>query len=408
MQYDVLIIGGGIVGLATALRLKQNNSRLKVILLEKENSLAKHQTGNNSGVIHSGIYYKPGSLKATNCIRGYNDLIRFCEENGVRYELCGKIIVATSQAELPALENIYKRGIENGLSKIRKIRKEELNEFEPHVNGIQGIAVPYAGIINYTEVCDKYAQLFKAAGGEIKLGEKVLDIRISSNGADVITSNTTYSTKLVVNCAGLFSDRIAALTRPKIDVRIIPFRGEYYELKKEKEYLVKNLVYPVPDPNFPFLGVHFTRMIKGGVEAGPNAVFAFKREGYKRTDFDWKDFSASMAWPGFRKVALKYWQTGLGEYYRSFSKAAFTKALQKLVPEIREEDLKTGGAGVRAQACDRTGGLIEDFLILEDKHIINVCNAPSPAATSSLSIGRTVAEMALNRFASNYAPVTIN
>ncbi len=379
MQYDVLIIGGGIVGLATALRLKQNNSRLKVILLEKENSLAKHQTGNNSGVIHSGIYYKPGSLKATNCIRGYNDLIKFCEENGVRYELCGKIIVATSQAELPALENIYKRGIDNGLSKIRKIRKEELNEFEPHVNGIQGIAVPYAGIINYTEVCDKYAQLFKAAGGEIKLGEKVLDIRVSSDGADVITSNTTYSAKLVVNCAGLFSDRIAALTRPKIDVRIIPFRGEYYELKKEKEYLVKNLVYPVPDPNFPFLGVHFTRMIKGGVEAGPNAVFAFKREGYKRTDFDWKDFSDSMAWPGFRKVAMKYWQTGLGEYYRSFSKAAFTKALQKLVPEIREEDLKTGGAGVRAQACDHTGGLIDDFLILEDKHIINVCNAPSPA-----------------------------
>ncbi len=399
MQYDILIIGGGIVGLATALRLKQQKPGLKVILLEKEKSLARHQTGNNSGVIHSGIYYKPGSLKATNCIRGYNELLSFCQENGVPFDLCGKVIVATSPAELPALENIYTRGMQNGLTKIRKITREELREYEPHVAGISGIHVPYTGIIDYTEVCLKYAQLFTKAGGVLKLGEKVLDIKTSMRGAEVVTDGPTYSTSLIINCAGLFSDRIAALTRPNLDVRIIPFRGEYYELNKNKEYLVKSLIYPVPDPNFPFLGVHFTRMIKGGVEAGPNAVFAFKREGYRRTDFDWEDFSGSLAWPGFRKVALKYWQTGLGEYYRSFSKAAFTKALQKLIPEIREEDLKEGSAGVRAQACDRTGGLIDDFMILEDQHIINVCNAPSPAATSSLSIGRTVSEMALKRFA---------
>jgi L-2-hydroxyglutarate oxidase len=321
--------------------------------------------------------------------------------------LCGKVIVASSAKELPALENIYTRGIQNGLTQIRKITKDELKEYEPHVAGISGIHVPYTGIIDYTEVCIKYAQLFTKLGGTIKLGEKVQDIKTTSRGAEVVVEGQTYLTKLIVNCAGLFSDRIAALTRPQLDVRIIPFRGEYYELNKDKEYLVKTLIYPVPDPNFPFLGVHFTRMIKGGVEAGPNAVFAFKREGYRRTDFNWEDFSGSMAWPGFRKVATKYWRTGLGEYYRSFSKAAFTKALQKLIPEIREQDLKEGSAGVRAQACDRTGGLIDDFMILEDQHIINVCNAPSPAATSSLSIGRTVAEMALKRFSSDVPASTI-
>ncbi len=401
MQYDILIIGGGIVGLATALRLKQQSPGLKIVLLEKENSLARHQTGNNSGVIHSGIYYKPGSLKATNCIRGYHDLLRFCDQNGVPYDLCGKVIVATSTAELPALENIYTRGIGNGLDKIRKISQGELREYEPHVAGISGIHVPYTGIIDYTEVSLTYARLIQEADGEIRLGERVLGIRPGSKGAEVVTGHQTFTTQLVINCAGLFSDRIAALTQPGLDIRIIPFRGEYYELKPEKEYLVKGLIYPVPDPNFPFLGVHFTRMIKGGVEAGPNAVFAFKREGYQKTDFDWTDFSDSLAWPGFRKVALRYWSTGLGEYYRSFSKAAFTKALQKLIPEVREEDLKPGSAGVRAQACDRTGGLVDDFLIFEDQHIINVCNAPSPAATSSLSIGRTVSEMALKRFASD-------
>lgn len=397
MNFDVVIIGGGIVGLATALRLKEDKPELKVAVVEKEKSIAKHQTGNNSGVIHSGIYYKPGSLKAINCIKGYNQLIEFSRKNEIEFDLCGKVIVATSDKELPALENIYKRGIENGLAGLKKIGKEEIKEYEPHCAGVSGIFVPQTGIIDYTQVSNKYAELFRKAGGEIFLGEKIIDIRNFSD-TEVVSEKAIYKAKLVINCAGLFSDRVAAISKKNIDVRIIPFRGEYYELKEEKRYLVKNLIYPVPDPNFPFLGVHFTRMIKGGVEAGPNAVFAFKREGYKKTDFSRKDFIDSISWPGFRKVAMKYWQTGLGEYYRSFSKSAFTKALQRLIPEIKENDLVPGGAGVRAQACDRTGGLIDDFLIIEDKNIINVCNAPSPAATSSLSIGNTVASLALKRF----------
>jgi L-2-hydroxyglutarate oxidase len=398
MQYDVVIIGGGIVGLATALRLKQAQPGLKVALLEKEKQLAAHQTGHNSGVIHSGIYYKPGSLKATNCINGYNQLLEFCDREGVAYDLCGKVIVATGKEELTALETIYQRGVDNGLSKIRKITAAELKEYEPHVHGIAGIHVPYTGIIDYTDVSLKYAEIFLKLGGEIMLGEKAETIRNQGEHSEIVTATATYRTRLVINCAGLFSDKIAALTRSKVDFRIIPFRGEYYELVPEKHHLVKTLIYPVPDPNFPFLGVHFTRMIKGGVEAGPNAVFAFKREGYKKTDFHLSDVTESLAWPGFRKVMFKYWQTGLGEYYRSFSKTAFTKALQKLIPEIQEKDLVPGGAGVRAQACDRTGGLLDDFMILEDKHVINVGNAPSPAATSSLSIGKTVAGLALERF----------
>ena len=398
MKYDIIIIGGGIVGLATALRLKEGKPQLKIALIEKEQTLAKHQTGNNSGVIHSGIYYKPGSLKATNCINGYNQLIEFCNKNDIKYELCGKIVVATSKEELPALENIYNRGIENGLKGLRKINVNEIFEIEPHCSGIAGIVVPQTGIIDYTEVSLKYAELFKKLGGEIFLGQKITDIKIKSEGSEVITDKSTFQTNLVINCAGLFSDKIAAINDPKINVRIIPFRGEYYEIKKEKQYLVKNLIYPVPDPNFPFLGVHFTRMVNGGIEAGPNAVFAFKREGYKMSDFSFGDVADSLAWAGFRKVAMKYWKTGMGEYYRSFSKTAFTKALQKLIPEIEKDDLIPGGAGVRAQACDRTGGLIDDFMILENKNIVNVCNAPSPAATSSLSIGKTVSEIALKRF----------
>jgi L-2-hydroxyglutarate oxidase len=398
MKYDIVIIGGGIVGLATAVRLKESKPELKIALLEKETKLAAHQTGHNSGVIHSGIYYKPGSLKATNCINGYHQLIDFCNKHGVKYDLCGKIIVATNTEEIQYLENIYKRGVENGLAGLKKIGREEIKELEPHCSGIEGIIVPQTGIIDYTEVSLKYAEVFKAAGGEIFLGEYVKDITTNGNETTILTEKGTYNTKLVINCAGLYSDKIAGLTRKNIDVRIIPFRGEYYKIKKEKQHLVKNLIYPVPDPNFPFLGVHFTRMIEGGVEAGPNAVFAFKREGYKRTDVNFSELTDSLAWPGFRKVAMKYWKTGMGEYYRSFSKAAFTKALQKLIPEIKEEDLEPGGAGVRAQACDRNGGLIDDFMILEEQTIINVCNAPSPAATSSLSIGKTIADIAVKRF----------
>ncbi len=396
-MFDVTVIGGGIVGLATALQIQKSNPSLRILLLEKEMALARHQTGNNSGVIHSGLYYKPGSLKALNCIRGYHLLIDFCKQNEIPYDLCGKIVVATEEKEIPLLQNLFVRGQQNGLENLKKLSKEELKEYEPHVTGMEGIFVPQTGIVDYTKVSLKYGEILQKNGASIKLGERVTAIQNKSGQQEVITDKSTYTTHLVINCAGLYSDKIARLTVPHVDVKIIPFRGEYFKLKKEKEYLVKNLIYPVPDPNFPFLGVHFTRMAKGGVEAGPNAVLAFQREGYKKSDINLSELAESLAWPGFQKVAAKYWRTGFGEMYRSFSKAAFTKALQKLIPEIQEDHLTEGGAGVRAQACSRDGGLVDDFLILEEKNAINVCNAPSPAATSSLAIGETVAALALKR-----------
>lgn len=399
MQYDIIVIGGGIVGLATALQVKQQRPQLKVLVLEKETELAKHQTGNNSGVIHSGLYYKPGSLKATNCINGYQLLIDFCEQEGVPYELCGKIVVATKPEQVPLLNNLYDRGIQNGLDKIKKISLAEMKEIEPHVVGVEGISVPYTGIVDYKVVSEKYGEKLQRIGGEIRMGEQVTGVTKGNSLCIVKTQSNVYETKLVVNCAGLYSDKIAQMTQDKpINLRIVPFRGEYYKIKPEKHYLVKHLIYPVPDPNFPFLGVHFTRMMRGGIEAGPNAVLAFGRESYRKSDINAKELWETLSWPGFQKVAAKYWETGLGEMYRSFSKAAFTKALQELIPEIEENDLMEGGAGVRAQACDRDGGLLDDFAILEDEKVINVCNAPSPAATSSLSIGQTVSEMALRRF----------
>jgi L-2-hydroxyglutarate oxidase len=397
VKQDVIVVGGGIVGLATALNLLDRNPKLKVLLIEKEKQIALHQTGNNSGVIHSGLYYKPGSLKAKNCIHGYHLLVDFCRKYEVPFDLCGKIVVATEKQEIPLLNNLFDRGAQNGLLGFRMLKAEELQEYEPHVHGVAGFFVPQTGIVDYKAVAAKYATLIKENGGEIKLGERVTDVRLSSTEVTVITDQRSYSCSLVINCAGLYSDKVARLTSPEIQVKIIPFRGEYFKLVPEKEHLVKNLIYPVPDPNFPFLGVHFTRMMKGGVEAGPNAVLAFSREGYKKTDIRLGELSETLAWPGFQKVARKYWRTGFGEMYRSFSKAAFTKALQKLIPEIREQDLTDGGAGVRAQACDRTGGLVDDFLILEKKQVINVCNAPSPAATSSLSIGETIATLALQK-----------
>ncbi|OEK01208.1 hydroxyglutarate oxidase [Roseivirga sp. 4D4] len=398
MKYDLTIIGGGIVGLATAYKSLQKNPRLKLALIEKETELCKHQTGNNSGVIHSGLYYKPGSLKATNCINGYNMLLQFCKDEEIEYDLCGKVVVATDDFQKPLLENLYKRGLENGLDEISKISIEELKEIEPHVNGIAALKVPYTGIVDYVAVAEKYADKIREAGGEIFLGQKVTGIEASSEGSIVETTQQTFDTKLVVNCGGLYSDRLARKTSDEVDLKIIPFRGEYFKLIPEKEYLVKHLIYPVPDPNFPFLGVHFTRMMKGGIEAGPNAVLAFRREGYKKSQIHLGELAESLMWPGFQKVAKKYWRTGFGELYRSFSKAAFTKALQKLIPEIQESDLVDGGAGVRAQACDRNGGLLDDFSIIEAQYAINVCNAPSPAATSSLSIGDTVSDLVIKRF----------
>lgn len=394
MQQDVIVVGGGIVGLATALKVLETNPGRKVLVIEKEDQLARHQTGNNSGVIHSGLYYKPGSLKARNCIRGYRLLIDFCEQHEIPYDLCGKIVVATSEQELPLLQNLFQRGQQNGLDGFKMLDAVGLREYEPHVNGIAGFFVPQTGIVDYRLVAEKYGEQIRNNGGEILLGEKVLKVTPEGGAVAVETSRSTHTGKILINCAGLYSDKVALLASPEINVRIIPFRGEYYKLRKDREYLVRNLIYPVPDPNFPFLGVHFTRMMRGGVEAGPNAVLAFKREGYKRSDIDLQELAETLRWPGFQKVARKYWKTGLGEMYRSFSKSAFTKALQKLIPEISESDLVEGGAGVRAQACDRTGGLVDDFLIFEEKSIINVCNAPSPAATSSLSIGESVAEIA--------------
>ncbi len=399
MTYDIIVIGGGIVGLATALRIKEQQPHLKLALLEKETQLSAHQTGHNSGVIHSGVYYKPGSLKATNCIRGYRMLLDFCDAHSIAYDLCGKVIVATRAKELPALDTIQQRGEENGLEGLQRLNQEQLREREPHVNGLEAIFVPQTGIIDYVAVARCYADRLREQNADIRLGEKVTDIRVHHHGCTVVTSKGSYLTELVVNCAGLYSDKIAQMTQAEpIDLKIIPFRGEYYEIRPEKEYLVNNLIYPVPDPNFPFLGVHFTRMIGGGVEAGPNAVLAFRREGYRKSDVHPGELSETLRWPGFQRVAAKYWQTGLGEMYRSFSKAAFTEALQKLIPEITEDDLVPGEAGVRAQACDRHGGLLDDFLIIENEVAVNVCNAPSPAATSSLSIGQTVAERVLKRF----------
>ena len=387
------------MGLATALRLKEQRPDLKLLLLEKESEVAMHQTGHNSGVIHSGLYYKPGSLKATNCIRGYQLLLDFCQRESVPYELCGKIVVATRPEQVPILKGLYERGLQNGLVKNRLITASEIKEIEPHVNGIEGIWVPYTGIIDYKAVAEKYAERMQQLGGELHLGQRVEQIIERSGHSEVICrSGATYQAKLIINCAGLYSDKVAQLTqKDPLRLRIVPFRGEYYLIKPEKQHLVRNLIYPVPDPNFPFLGVHFTRMIDGGVEAGPNAVLAFRREGYQKLDVHWGELWETIQWPGFQKVAGKFWRTGLGEYYRSFSKAAFTKALQELIPSIEADDLVAGEAGVRAQACDYTGGLLDDFAILESSRAINVCNAPSPAATSSLSIGQTVSERALAR-----------
>lgn len=390
-MHDFAVIGGGIVGLSTALALGKRYPNARIVVLEKESNWAYHQTGNNSGVIHSGIYYKPGSFKAKFCRDGSRSMVEFCQEHGIDYEVCGKVIVATEQEQLPLLENLYNRGLENGLN-VTKISAEQVKEIEPHVSCIAGIRVPTTGIVNYKQVCQKYAELIQAQGGELRLNTKVEKINQRGEVQVLQTNNGTFETRLTINCAGLHSDRIAKLGQVDPQAKIVPFRGEYYELIPEKRYLVKTLIYPVPNPDFPFLGVHFTKMIDGSVHAGPNAVLSFKREGYKKTDFDLRDFAEVMTYPAFWKLAAKHADEGIQEIIRSFSKAAFVRSLQKLIPEVKAEDLVPTHAGVRAQALMNDGKLVDDFLIVQGKNSVHVCNAPSPAATSSIEIGKAIAQ----------------
>jgi L-2-hydroxyglutarate oxidase LhgO len=390
MKYDAVIVGGGIVGLATAYRLLEARPQLKILLLEKEAKLAAHQTGNNSGVLHAGLYYKPGSEKARCAVQGLQQMIAFCREHGIAHEQCGKIVVATEQNELERLENLWKRGNENGLQGLRKLNPAQIKEIEPHAAGIAAIHVPQEGIVDYPAVCEKLGELIRQRGGEIKLNTRVEKI-ISDGGEKVVeTSAGNFRTKFVVACGGLHADRVVKMSGQKPTAKIVPFRGEYYVIKKERQHLVRNLIYPVPDAKFPFLGVHFTRLIHGGIEAGPNAVLAFAREGYKWTDFNLRDFAESLTFPGLWKFLAKYPSLCGYETRRSLSRAEFTRSLQKLVPEIRAEDIEPGGAGVRAQAMTRDGKLVEDFHFEESPGMLHVVNAPSPAATASLAIGQTI------------------
>ena len=394
---SVAVIGGGILGLATAYQLTQQSPDCQVVVLEKENELAHHQTGHNSGVLHSGIYYKPGSLKAMNCRTGKKAMEAFCDAEGIDYEICGKVIVATSEAELPALQRIYERGQANGVQ-CAMIGEAHLRELEPAAAGIQAIHVPEAGIVDYRQVCDRLAARIQERNGRIVTGARVTAVRQQPGEIVLQSLAGEFTVDYVVNCAGLHSDRITALSGQRPEVKIIPFRGEYYEVRPQAQSLCRNLIYPVPDPSFPFLGVHFTRMIHGGVECGPNAVLAFAREGYQKTDLNLPDLLETLTYPGFLKLAAKYWRTGLGEMWRSFSKAAFVKALQRLIPEIRADDLEAAPAGVRAQAIAPDGAMVDDFMIQESARIVNVCNAPSPGATASLNIGRLIVDKLAQRF----------
>jgi L-2-hydroxyglutarate oxidase len=391
-QVKVAIIGGGIVGLATGLELISRFPNISLAVIEKEPVVAAHQTGHNSGVIHSGIYYKPGSLKARLCVEGVDALMRFCDRHAIPYEICGKVIVATSEGELPKLEEIYRRGIGNGLRGLRMLSAEEIREHEPHAAGIRGIHVPSTGIIDYGSVAKKYAELLETCGGAIYLSHEVVALRRSGNNTVVETTQGPIEAQLVINCAGLQSDRVSCMANAKLDLTIVPFRGEYYELIPEKRYYIRNLVYPVPDPRFPFLGVHFTRHIGGGIEAGPNAVLALKREGYSKTSFSAADVARYAAFPGFWIMAAKYWTMSFGEYHRSLSKSAFVRSLQRLLPELRSDDLIPGGTGVRAQALGIDGRLIDDFHFIYTQGVVHVCNVPSPAATASLAIAKHIVD----------------
>ncbi|QBP92650.1 L-2-hydroxyglutarate oxidase [Bacillus mycoides] len=390
-MYDFIIIGGGIVGLSTGMALTKKFPRAKIAIIEKEKELAHHQTGHNSGVIHSGIYYKPGSYKAKFAKEGNAAMVQFCEENDIAYDMCGKVIVATEKDELPLLHNLYERGLQNDLH-IEKIDKEELAEIEPHVKGLGAIRVPSCGIADYKGVSYAFARLIQESGGEVHLGTAAERITEKKDTVTIETNKGTFKTKFLINCAGLHSDRIAKKTGILTDMKIVPFRGEYYELVPEKRHLVKHLIYPVPNPEFPFLGVHFTRMINGDVHAGPNAVLSLKREGYTKTDFDIKDFMETMTYTGFWKMAMPNMKEGIKEMVRSFSKQSFLKSLQRLIPEITEKDIVPTHAGVRAQAILSNGNMVDDFCIIPGINSLHICNAPSPAATASIKIGEEIAK----------------
>jgi L-2-hydroxyglutarate oxidase len=402
-MHDYVIIGGGIVGLATAMAVGKKHPKASTLVLEKEQDLAQHQTGRNSGVIHSGIYYKPGSLKARFAREGNRSMVEFCRERGIKHDVCGKVIVATKASELPLLESLFQRGLDHRLA-VARLAPEQVQEIEPHVRCLAGVRVPTTGIVNYREVSAKYVELIKLQGGTVQTGTRVDRLR-EVNGIQVIeTSHGEFEAGFVINCAGLFSDRVARFGGLDPGVKIVPFRGEYYELIPNKRHLVKTLIYPVPNPDFPFLGVHFTRMIDGSVHAGPNAVLAFRREGYEKADFNLRDFCETLTYRGFWKLARKHFREGMREIYRSFSKAAFVRSLQQLIPEIEPADLIPCKAGVRAQALLNDGRLVDDFLMVRGHNALHVCNAPSPAATASLEIAKTIVAQISERLASVTVP----
>lgn len=396
--YDVAIIGAGIVGLSTAMELASRFPRLRIAVLEKERSIAFHQTGHNSGVIHSGVYYRPGSLKARFCVQGAAEMIRFCDSHDIPYEICGKVIVATDDKQRSALEELRHRASANNVPNVRLLAREELHEFEPHAAGVAALLVPGTAITLYKRVAEKYAQLAVGRGAEVLTDSGVNTIRVAEEAFAIETDSGAYHSRFLINCAGLQSDRIARMTGTELPLRIIPFRGEYFELSPQRSTLVRTLIYPVPDPRFPFLGVHFTRRITGEVEAGPNAVLALKREGYRKTDFDTTDVIDQLGFSGFWRMAARYWKTGFGETYRSLSKPAFVRALRALVPTISGRDLVNGSSGVRAQAVDRSGKLLDDFYFVGNGRSLHVCNVPSPAATASLPIGRHIVDTASRNF----------
>ena len=397
-QYDIVIIGGGILGLSTAMQLLERAPGWREAVVEKEEELATHQTGHNSGVMHSGIYYRPGSHKARFCVAGRNNMVKFCEENEIEYQQCGKVIIALHESELGRLQDLYERGTANGVPDLEIVGPERLKEIEPHTAGVRALWAPHTGIVDFSKVAVAFGNKFQQSGGDIFTGAAVKKITRSSGSVALETTKGTLQAKHLINCAGLYADKVASMTGEKVGIRIIPFRGEYFTLRPESHHLVSGLIYPVPDPQFPFLGVHFTRNIKGHVEAGPNAVMALRREGYRKRDFSLGDTLGNLAYPGFWKMALKYWKIGLGEVYRSYSRRVFLRDLQRLLPEIQNSDLASGGSGVRAQAVARDGSLLDDFSIIQSGDAIHVLNAPSPGATSSLAIGEHIAGLAMESF----------